>query len=235
VLFALGATSSIWDALQSLRAQSGTTSQTTATAFEPIGDLATPESTATACCSGSCSSPLSSQTLGALIAAHSSSVVDPSRSLPAASQNTIGQSAAFVSYGGGQIGQLPEFFGGAAGHFNLAGITGKPAADAGATASSAPSGSVGGSGDTGVSSTDPQAQIAGASPTTVTNADGSTTTSFTWPDGTKVSLTAPAPSSHAPSVAWPSNLASLSYNQIAQPRPIEAQSLSNSAPFAINS
>ena len=63
MLFALGATSSIWDALQSLRAQSGTTSPTTASAFEPIGDVATPESTATACSGGSCSSPLSSQTL----------------------------------------------------------------------------------------------------------------------------------------------------------------------------
>jgi len=90
MLFALGATSSIWDALQSLRAQSGTTSQTTASAFEPLGEV--PESTATACSSGSCSSPLSSQTLGALIAAHSSSVAGPSNSLPAASQNTIGQS-----------------------------------------------------------------------------------------------------------------------------------------------
>jgi len=92
MLFALGAASSIWDALQSLRARSGTTSQTTASAFEPLGEVATPESTATACSSGSCSSPLSSQTLGALIAAHSSSVAGPSNSLPAASQNTIGQS-----------------------------------------------------------------------------------------------------------------------------------------------
>jgi hypothetical protein len=90
--FALGATSSIWDALQSLRAQSGTTSQATASAFEPIGDVATPESTTTACSSGNCSSPLSSQTLGALIAARNSSVAGPSNSLPAASQNTIGQS-----------------------------------------------------------------------------------------------------------------------------------------------
>jgi len=92
MLFALGATSSIWDALQSLRAQSGTTSQTTASAFEPTGDVAPPESTTTSCSSGSCSSPLSSQTLGALIAARSSSGVDPSKSLPTASQNTIGQS-----------------------------------------------------------------------------------------------------------------------------------------------
>ena len=92
MLFALGAASSIWDALQSLRARSGTTSQTTASAFEPLGEVATPKSTATACSSGSCSSPLSSQTLGALIAAHSSSVAGPSNSLPAASQNTIGQS-----------------------------------------------------------------------------------------------------------------------------------------------
>jgi len=90
MLFALGAASSIWDALQSLRARSGTTSQTTASAFEPLGEV--PESTATACSSGSCSSPLSSQTLGALIAARNSSVAGPSNSLPAASQNTIGQS-----------------------------------------------------------------------------------------------------------------------------------------------
>jgi hypothetical protein len=162
--FALGATSSLWDVLQSLRAQSGTTSQTTASAFEPTGDVAPPASTSTPCSSCSCSSPLSSQTLGALIAAHSSSVVDPSNSPP------------------------------------------------------------------GASGTDPQGSIAATSPTTVTNADGSTTTSFTWSDGTKVTVTAPAPSSQAPSVAWPSNLASLSYNQIAQLRPIEAQSLSTFAP-----
>ena len=222
MLFALGATSSIWDALQSLRAQSGATSPTTASAFEPIGNIATPESTTTACSSGSCSSPLSSQTLGALIAAHSSSVVDPSRSLPAVSQNTIGQSTAFVSYGGGQIG--PEFFASAAGHFNLADITGNPATGAGGTDSSAPSGSVGGSADTGGSSTDPQGSIAATSPSTVTNADGWTTTNFTLADGTKITLETRG--FQATKIALPSSLATSSYDFVEQAIQRDTQSLS---------
>jgi hypothetical protein len=172
MLFALGATSSIWDALQSLRAQSGTTSQTTASSFEPTSDVAPPESTATACSSGSCSSPLSSQTLGALIAAHSSSV-------------------------------------------------------AGGTGSSAPSGSVGGSADTGVSGTDPQGQIAPGSTTTVTNADGSTTTSFTLADGAKITLVTPGP--RITSDALPSSLATSSYNLVEQAIQRDAQSLSANA------
>ena len=176
--FALGATSSIWDALQSLRAQSGTTSQTTASAFEPLGDVATPESTATACTSGSCSSPLSSQTLGALIAARSSSVADPSK------------------YAGG-------------------------------TVSSAPSGSVGGSADTGGSSIDPQAQIEGASPTTVPNADGWTTTSFTLADGTKITLETRG--LQATKIALPSSLATSSYDFVEQAIQRDTQSLSAKA------
>jgi hypothetical protein len=220
--FALGATSSTWDVQQSLRAQSGTARQTTASAFEPIGDVATPESTATACSSGSCSSPLSSQTLGALIAAQKPPAIDPSISLPPAPQNTIRADPQ------AQIREAsPSTVTNADGSKTTTYTVGRATITV-TTPASASAGS-------GGSSTDPKGWIAPKLPTIVTNADGSRTTSITWPNGTKVTVTIPAPPTRATSVVWP-NFSGLSHGQIEQRIQSEAQSLSSfaSASLAVN-
>jgi hypothetical protein len=188
MVFALGTTSSAWDVLRSLTTQSGTPVQTTVSSFELTGDAAPPESTPTPCSSCSCSSPLSSQTLGALIAAQ-------------------GRSA------------------------NSANID-----PTGGTSSSALSASADGSTDTGGTSTDPQGQIAGASPTVVTNADGSTTTSLTLADGAKITLVTPPPLPQGTSNPRPPDFANFSFGQIEQLIQSEAQSLSAFAfpSFSVN-
>ena len=78
----------------------------------------------------------------------------------------------------------------------------------------------GGPGSTGGSS-DPLLQaLNGASSTSVTNSDGSTTTSLTYADGSKVTMTSPAAASSA---------ATSSYNFIEQMISREAKSISNAA------
>jgi hypothetical protein len=69
MLFALGAASSVWDVLQSLTTQSGTSSQTKVSSFEVTSPAAAPDSASAPCSSGNCSSQISAQTLSALIAA----------------------------------------------------------------------------------------------------------------------------------------------------------------------
>ena len=77
------------------------------------------------------------------------------------------------------------------------------------------------------SSSDPLlAALAGASSTSVTNADGSTTTSITYADGSKVSLTTPVASTSSTSSA--SSSATSTYNLIEQMIQREAQALSAS-------
>ena len=89
----------------------------------------------------------------------------------------------------------------------------------------------GGSGDatSADGSTDPNADpllqaLAGASSSSVSNSDGSTTTSITYADGSKVSLTTPAASTTSSS----SSSATSSYNWIEQMIQRQAQSLSAS-------
>jgi EF-hand domain pair len=92
-------------------------------------------------------------------------------------------------------------------------------------------GDAGGSGDASSAdgSTDPNADpllqaLADASSTSVSNSDGSTTTSITYADGSKVSLTTPAASTTSTS----SSNATSSYNWIEQMIQRQAQSLSAS-------
>jgi len=83
------------------------------------------------------------------------------------------------------------------------------------------------------SSTDPLlAALAGASSTSVTNADGSTTTSITYADGSAVSLTTPAASTSSTSST--SSSATSSYNLIEQLIQREAQALSASVSGAVS-
>jgi Ca2+-binding EF-hand superfamily protein len=83
------------------------------------------------------------------------------------------------------------------------------------------------SSSSGSNSSDPLAQaLAGASSTSVTNADGSTTTQLTFADGTKVSMTAPAAKSASAS-------ATSSYNLIEQLIQREAQAVSSNASSSV--
>lgn len=86
-----------------------------------------------------------------------------------------------------------------------------------------------GSTDASGSNTDPLLQaLAGASSNSATNSDGSTTTSITYADGSKVTLTIPAAST-APNTSTASSAATSSYNLIEQLIQREAKALSASA------
>lgn len=84
-----------------------------------------------------------------------------------------------------------------------------------------------GSGD-GSAGSDP---LTGAKSTSVTNSDGSTTTTLTYADGSKVSMTVPAASgaSSAGSSSGRSTSATSSYNWIEQMIQRDAQAISNAA------
>jgi hypothetical protein len=76
-------------------------------------------------------------------------------------------------------------------------------------------------GSTAGASSDPLLQaLAGASSTSVANSDGSTTTSLTYADGSKVTMTSPA------ATTTTSSAATSSYNQIEQMIQREAQAIS---------
>ena len=88
-----------------------------------------------------------------------------------------------------------------------------------------------GGGDGGDASSDPLLQaLSGASSTSVSNGDGSTTTSITYADGSKVSLTTPA----ASSTSSASGNATSSYNLIEQLIQREAQALSASVASSLS-
>jgi Ca2+-binding EF-hand superfamily protein len=84
----------------------------------------------------------------------------------------------------------------------------------------------GDSGSTGASSSDPLTQALDAA-TTVTNSDGSTTTSMTLADGTTVTMTQPA-------ATTASSTATSSYNFIEQMIQREAQAISSSAAASLS-
>jgi hypothetical protein len=91
----------------------------------------------------------------------------------------------------------------------------------------ASSGDASGDGSGSKGSGDPLAQaLAGASSTSVTNADGSTTTSLTYADGSKVTMTSAVPSTA-------SAAATSSYNFIEKMIQRESQALSSSATNAL--
>ena len=88
----------------------------------------------------------------------------------------------------------------------------------------------GSSGSTGTagSSSDPLLQaLQGASSTSTTNSDGSTTTSMTYADGSKVTMTSPA-------ATTASSTATSSYNFIEQMIQREAQAISSSATASLS-
>lgn len=259
MLVALGAASSVLDALQSLTASSSSSgpttgsNQTSAGPFDlTAGTAASGNSTAL---SGGGGSQISPQTMSALIAAQSqsgssaSASLDPSQSLQdlfslidanGDGQITQGEFENALGAGGTNLAQADSVFNqldsngdgtvslnelksalqGAGGHHG-----GHHHVHAGGSGQSGESGSADG---TGSSSSDPLMQaLAGASSNAVTNSDGSTTTTLSFPDGSKVTLTTPAASSGSNSTA--SNSATSSYNWMEQMIQREAQAISASA------
>ena len=261
MLFALGAVSSVWDALQSITSPSKASSVQTAspgqTATNPFDiDTGAAPSAGGLSGGGPGGVQISPQTMSALIAAQSESgasntaPTDPSQAL----QDLFSQ---IDANGDGNITKQEFESALGAGGTNLA-----AADDVFSKLDSNGDGSVsidelkqalqgaghhgghhhmhaGGTGDAnGADGTDPTsssdpllAALAGASATTVTNGDGSTTTSITYADGSKVSLTTPAASTSSSS---PSSPATSSYNWIEQLIQREAQALSTSISSAVS-
>jgi Ca2+-binding EF-hand superfamily protein len=262
MLLALGAASSVWDALQSLTSsskassvQTSSSGQTATSPFDISGGAGAPTGGASGI-GASGGLQISPQTMSALIAAQSQSgasstaPTDPSRAL----QDLFSQ---IDGNGDGAITKQEFEDALGAGGTNLA-----AADDVFSKLDRNGDGSVsldelkqalqgagrhghhhmhaGGTGDSdGANSTDPTsntdpllAALAGASSTSATNADGSTTTSITYADGSKLSLTTPAASTSSPSSA--SSAATSSYNLIEQLIQREAQALSTSISGAVS-
>jgi hypothetical protein len=261
MLFALGAVSSVWDALQSVTSPSKASSVQTASPGQTATNPFDIDSGASSTAGGpSGSGPggvqISPQTMSALIAAQSqsgasnSAPTDPSQAL----QDLFSQ---IDADGNGAVTKQEFENALGAGGTNLA-----AADDVFSKLDSNGDGSVsleelkqalqgaghhgghhhmhaGGLGDAGsadgtdpTSSGDPLlAALAGASATTVTNGDGSTTTSITYADGSKVSLTMPSASTSA---SAPSSPATSSYNWIEQLIQREARALSTSVSGAVS-
>jgi hypothetical protein len=263
MLLALGAASSVWDALQSLTSPSKASSvltpssgQTATSPFDIDGGAGAPAGGAfgTGASGGLQISP---QTMSALIAAQSQSgasntaPTDPSQALQDLFSQIDGNSDGTITKqefedalgaGGTNIAAADDVFSkldsdgdgsvsldelkqalqgaGHHGHHHHMHAGGTGDAD-------------GANGTDPTSSTDPLlAALAGASSTSVTNADGSTTTSITYADGSKVSLTTPAASTSTTSSA--SSAATSSYNLIEQLIQREAQALSASISSAVS-
>jgi len=253
MLLALGAVSSALDALQSLTASKSSSApstglgQTTAASFDLTGSTAAAGSSAQGFGSSGCSQ-ISPETMSALIAAQSQSGSTPSASSDPSSalQDLFSQIDAdgdgkitksefenALGAGGTNLAQADDVFSkldtdsngkvsldemskalkgaGHGGHHHHAGGS----RDAGGI-------------DASGSNTDALSQaLSDASSNAVTNSDGSTTTSITYADGSKVTLTTPA--AHAASSA-----ATSSYNLIEQLIQREAQALSQSATTSLS-
>ncbi|MGA9088236.1 MAG: EF-hand domain-containing protein [Bradyrhizobium sp.] len=238
MLLALGAASAAVDAVKSLTssnasAQSTGFSQASADLFGPSGGSSASGNSAPA--SGSTGfSQISPATMSALLAAQGqSSAATPASTSPASAMQSL-----FSQIDGNGDGQITksEFENAlGAGGTNLAQadhVFGQLDKNGGGTVSlgelsSALRGSgghghhghahIGGSGGSGG---DPSS--AGASATSVTNSNGSTTTSLTYADGSKVTMTSAVPTTS-------SGVASSSYNMIEQMIQREANAISLSA------
>jgi hypothetical protein len=252
MLLALGAASSVLDALQSLTSSKSSSPQATGfnqgstNPFDLSGGAAPASSTPAFGSSGF--SQISPTTMSALLAAQSQSstpsTTPASTSPSSALQDLFSQ---IDSNGDGQISKSEFENALGAGGTNIAqadAVFGKMDKNGDGSVSldemsSALKGSGGkghhhhhhvadsngSSGSTGTagSSSDPLLQaLQGASSTSTTNSDGSTTTSMTYADGSKVTMTSPA-------ATTTSSTATSSYNIIEQMIQREAQAISSGA------
>jgi len=252
MLLALGAVSSALDALQSLASSKSssaplaTLGQNTPASFDLTAGAAAGSTTGSPSAGFSQISP---ETMSALIAAQSqsgatpSAPTDPSSALKDLFSQIDGNGDGQISKsefenalgaGGTNLAQADDVFNkldtSGDGSVSLDELSKalKGAGHGGHHHHAEGSGDAGSSTDTSGSSTDPLAQaLAGASGNSVTNTDGSTTTSITYADGSKVTLTTPAASTASSS-------ATSSYNLIEQLIQREAQALSASGASSLS-
>jgi hypothetical protein len=253
MLLALGAASSVLDALHSLTSSKSSPpstgfSQAPANPFDLSGSTAASGSSTPASGSNGLSQ-LSPATMSALLAAQSqSSTATPT---PAATSRADALSHLFSQLdtgGDGKISKLEFENTLGAGGTNIAqadnvfskmdqngdGSINLDEMSAGLKANGRhhhhPAGSAGSGGSAGAggSNSDPLLQaLQGASSTSVTNSDGSTTTSLTYADGSKVTMTSPA-------AKTTSGAATSSYNVIEQMIARQAQAIAPSATASLS-
>jgi hypothetical protein len=247
MLPALGAVSSVLDALQALTSSKSSSSQTTGFSqtstnpFDLTGNAAAPGSPTQASCSGGCSQ-ISPATMSALLAAQSQTSTASTTSAPTSRADALKDLFSQLDTNGdGQVSKSEFENALGAGGTNLAQADdvfskldkngdGSVSLDELTSAlqgkghhhrhhAASPDGSSGSDG----SSSDPLLQaLSGASSTQVSNSDGSTTTSVTYADGSKVTMTSPPATKSSSS-------ATSSYNFIEQLIQREAQAISSSA------
>jgi hypothetical protein len=245
MLLALGAASSVLDALQSLTSSKSSSpqatgfSQSSANPFDLASGAAASGSPAPA--SGSSGfSQISPATMSALLAAQSQSSTATTTSAPISPSDALKDLFSKLDADGdGQISKTEFENALGAGGTNIAQAddvfskmdkNGDGSVSLGEMSSALGMGhhhhhvaSSDGSGADG-SSSDPLLQaLQGASATSVTNSDGSTTTSMTYADGSKVTMTSPA-----------AKTATSSYNIIEQMIQREAQAISSGAATSLS-
>jgi Ca2+-binding EF-hand superfamily protein len=254
MLPALGALSSAMDLLQSLSASKSSSSQATgftqaaANPFDFSSTATTSTSPGQASGSGSSAfSPISPETMSALLAAQSqsSTATTPAPTDPNAALNNLfsqldtngdGQISQSefenaLGAGGTNLAQADQVFGqldkngdGSVSPSELSSaLKGKGHHRHSHAASSNDSSGASSSTDPSGASTDPLLQaLSGASGNSVTNSDGSTTTSITYADGSQVTMTSPAAKASSSSATSP-------YNFVEQMITREAQAMSSGA------
>jgi hypothetical protein len=250
MLLALGAASSLIDALQSLTSQKSTFSgQPAANPFNVTG-TATVSAGAASPQPSSGFSPISPQTMSALIAAQGDATntapTDPSDALKdlfsqvdangdgsitkTEFENALGAGGTNTAAADKVFGELDTNGDGSVSLDEMKSALQGTGGHHGHGLHMHAHGSGGASGGEGSDpGSDPLlAALSGASSTSVTNSDGSTTTAITYADGSKVSLTTPAASTSSTSSA------TSSYNLIEQLIQREAQSLSASVASSLS-
>ena len=248
MLPALGAASSLLDALQSLTKSKSASpkatgfSQGSSNPFDLSGSTASPAGSAPASAPGGFSQ-LSPATMSALLAAQSQASTATATPAPASNADALKDLFSKLDANGdGQISKTEFENALGAGGTNIANADnvfskmdtngdGNISLD---EMSSALKGSGKGhhhhhrAGGSDQSAADPLLQaLDGASSTSVTNSDGSTTTSLTYADGSKVTMTSPAASTSSSS-------ATSSYNFIEQMIQREAQAISSGATASLS-
>jgi hypothetical protein len=248
MLLALGAASSIIDALQSLTSQkSSSTSQPAANPFDVAGSATASAGTASSQPTSGFS-PISPQTMSALIAAQGDATnampTDPSAALKdlfsqidgngdgsitkTEFENALGAGGTNTAAADKVFGELDTNGDGTVSLDEMKSALQGAGGHHGHHMHAHHAGGAGG-GDGSDPGNDPLLQaLSGASSTSVSNSDGSTTTSITYADGSKVSLTTPAASTSS------TNGATSSYNLIEQLIQREAQSLSASVASSLS-
>jgi EF-hand domain pair len=254
MLLALGAASSVFDALKSLTSSKSSSPPTTGLIQDPANpfDLSGSAASSGSSASGS-SAPafgpgagaqISPATMSALLDAQSQSSAGSAASAPTSRSDALKHLFAQIDADGdGQLSKTEFENALGAGGTNIAqadDVFGKLDKDGSGSVSldelsSALKGkghhhhhAAGGSNGADGSNSDPLAKaLQGASSTSVANSDGSTTTSLTYADGSKVTMTSPA-------ATTASSTATSSYNFIEQMIQREAKAISTSATTSLS-